>query len=196
LDYRLSPEYPFPAALEDASAVYKWLLEERGIAARHIATAGDSAGGNLAIAAVLQFRQNSFPLPAAVIAFSPWLDMELNPTGTMVSNAKTDALVSHIGLAPMVAGYLAGTPPHTPLANPLYADFVGFPPMYITAGTYETLQDNAERLAERAKGAGVEVELELVEGMQHVYVLMAGKAPEADSTVRRAGEWTRMRLRT
>lgn len=192
IDYRLAPENPFPAALEDAAAAYKWLIQ-RGISEKHIATAGDSAGGNLAVAAVLKYRELGLQLPGAVVSFSPWVDMEANGE-TLTSNAKTDVLVQREGLVLLIKAYLGGASAQDPLANPLYADLKGLPPMYITAGKWETLLDNAERLAERARKAGVPVELELSEAMQHVYVFMAGNAPEADKSINDIGVWLRQKL--
>ena len=192
LDYRLAPENPFPAAIEDAVSAYKWLMEQ-GYSAKRIAMAGDSAGGNLAVASVLKFRELGLQLPGAIVGFSPWVDMEVNGK-TMSSNAKTDVLVQAEMVSLLVGAFLRDASPKDPLANPLYADLKGMPPMYLTAGSWETLQDNAERLAERAKQAGVSVDLEISEGMQHVYVFMAGKAPEADKSINDVGKWLKQKL--
>lgn len=188
IDYRRAPEHPFPAQLEDSTAVYKELLA-RGFNAADIATAGDSAGGNLAIATVLKLRQDGVALPAAVIAFSPWLDME-HVGQTLQTNAATDALVSKAILEAMSGMFLGEKGPRTdPLANPLKADFKGFPRLYVTAGSAETLLDNATDLARIAKAAGVDVTLSVVDGMQHVYPFLAGRAPEADDEMRRIAKW-------
>ena len=191
-DYRLAPENPFPAQIDDMLAVHRW-LRERGVAAEHTATAGDSAGGNLSIATVLKLRELGEPLPAAIVAISPWLDME--QTGaTMQSNADSDSLVSHGVSAMMATMYLGAEAPTDPLANPLYADLSGLPPVFACAGDAETLQDNAERFAERAREAGVDVVLELAPGQQHVYVFMAGNAKESDATIANAADWLRPKL--
>lgn len=188
IDYRRAPEHPFPAQLEDSTAVYQELLA-RGFKAADIATAGDSAGGNLAIATVLKLRQDGVALPGAVIAFSPWLDME-HVGQTLQSNAATDALVSKAILEAMSGMFLGEKGPRTdPLANPLKADFKGFPRLYVTAGSAETLLDNATDLARIAKAAGVDVTLSVVDGMQHVYPFLAGRAPEADDEMRRIAKW-------
>ncbi len=188
IDYRRAPEHPFPAQLEDSTAVYQELLA-RGFNAADIATAGDSAGGNLAIATVLKLRQDGVALPGAVIAFSPWLDME-HVGQTLQSNAATDALVSKAILEAMSGMFLGEKGPRTdPLANPLKADFKGFPRLYVTAGSAETLLDNATDLARIAKAAGVDVTLSVVDGMQHVYPFLAGRAPEADDEMRRIAKW-------
>ena len=190
--FRLAPENPFPAQLEDAVAVYRWLLDA-DIKPGHIATAGDSAGGNLATSVVLKLRQDGVALPAAIVAFSPWYDMESSGK-SMDTNAATDAFVSRAVSQNMAAMFLGGHSAKDPLANPLYADPTGLPPMYVTFGTHETLQDCAERFAATAKKAGVDITVEHSEGMQHVYPFMAGRAPEANRTIASVGRWLRPRL--
>ena len=188
IDYRRAPEHPFPAQIEDSTAVYKELLA-RGFKPADIITSGDSAGGNLAISTVLKLRQDGVPLPAAVIVFSPWLDME-HVGKTLQTNAATDALVSKAVLEGMSSMFLGETGSRTdPLANPLKADFRGFPRLYINAGSVETLLDNAQDLARIAKAAGVDVTLSVVDGMQHVFPFLAGRAPEADDELRRIAQW-------
>lgn len=190
LDYRLAPEHPFPAQIEDAVAGYRWLLGQ-GIDAGGIITAGDSAGGNLAISLVLKLRDLGEPLPGAVIGFSPWLDME-HKGKTLDTNAATDALVQRAVIENMSAMFLGETgSPADPLANPLLADVAGLPPMYLSAGDHETLQDNAERFADKLRAAGIDVALEIAPGQQHVYPFMAGRAPEADATIAGAADWVR-----
>lgn len=190
IDFRRAPEHPFPAQIEDSTAVYQALLDQ-GFAPEDIVTAGDSAGGNLAISTVLKLRHDGTELPGAVIAFSPWLDME-HSGDTLVSNAATDGLVSREILEGMSAMFLGETgKADDPLANPLYADYTGFPRLYINAGSAETLLDNATRLADRATAAGVDVTLSIVEGMQHVFPFLAGRAPEADAEIARIASWYR-----
>lgn len=190
LDYRRAPEHPFPAQLEDATAVYQGLLD-RGCAPENIVTCGDSAGGNLAISMVLKLRDDGVPLPGAVIALSPWLDME-HLGETLDTNATTDALVSRQILEGMSAMFLGETgKANDPLANPLHADFAGFPRLYIDAGSSETLLDNATRLADRARAAGVDVTLSVVDGMQHVFPFLAGRAKEADEEIGHIAQWYR-----
>lgn len=189
LDYRRSPEHPFPAQLEDAAAVYKALLES-GIKAKDIGTIGDSAGGNLAVSSVLKFRELGLELPGFVIAFSPWLDMEL--TGqTLETKAETDALITVPLLQGMIDMFLGGdkSKVRDPLANPLHADFKGYPPLYINAGGAECLLDDARRLYERAVAFGVQAELSVTEGMQHVFPFLAGRAPEADQEIEKIAAW-------
>ena len=154
LHYRRAPEHPFPAQIEDAVAAYKALLD-KGFDAEKISTAGDSAGGNLAIASVLKMRDLRLPLPGSVIAFSPWLDMALRGA-TLETNSATDALVSRGILEAMAGMFLGGkTDPRDPLANPLENDFKGFPPLYITAGGAETLLSDSETLHAKARAADV-----------------------------------------
>ena len=175
LDYRRAPEFAHPAQLEDGVAAFD-ALAASGIAREDITTIGDSAGGNLAIAIALALKEQGKPGPGSVIAFSPWLDME-NKGETLVTNNDTDALITPELLEGMIAGVLGDTvDPKTPLANPLYADFTGFPRLYVTAGSVESLLDNATRLAERAQAAGVDVTLSIGEGQQHVYPFLAGRS--------------------
>ncbi|WP_028922144.1 alpha/beta hydrolase [Pseudonocardia acaciae] len=191
-DYRLAPEHTFPAQLDDARAVYDWLLD-RGHRPSRIALAGDSAGGNIATACALALERDGRPLPAAVAAFSPWYDMEAAGE-TFESNAANDFFISrelvHI-VAPL---FLGGHSPSDPLANPLYADPSGLPAVFVTCGGDETLRSSVEGFAESARRAGVEVALDVCDGMQHAYQCMVGRAPEADAAIIEAGKWLREKL--
>lgn len=190
LHYRRAPEHPFPAQLEDAVAAYTALLD-MGYDAKKIATAGDSAGGNLAIASVLKFRDLNLPLPGAVIAYSPWLDMALRGA-TLETNAATDALVGKPILEAMAGMFLGGeTDPLHPLANPLENDFTGYPPLYIAAGGAETLLSDSERLQEKVKAQNGNVSLSVVADMQHVFPALSGRAPEANEELERIAAWYR-----
>ena len=189
LDYRRAPESPFPAQLEDVVDVYKALIDS-GIQAENIGTIGDSAGGNLAVASVLKFRELGLELPGFVIAFSPWVDLEI--TGdSMKSNADTEALISRAILEGMRGMYIGDddAKARNPLANPLYADLKGFPPIYINAGGAEVLLDDARRLHELATTAGVQSTLSIVDRMQHVFPFLAGRATEADEEINRIAAW-------
>ncbi len=189
MDYRLAPEHPFPAAIDDSVAVY------RSLRARHsqegkILIAGDSAGGNLAIATTLKLRDLGEPLPAGIIAFSPWLDME--HTGLSIeTNSATDMLVNRAMLEGLASTYLAGASPADPLANPLKAELAGLPPVYVNAGSSEALLSDTTRFAEAATLAGVSVTLSIVDGMQHVFPCLAGRAKVADDELAKVGQWLR-----
>jgi monoterpene epsilon-lactone hydrolase len=187
VEYRLAPEAQFPAQLDDAVEAYRWLLKQ-GYKSSNIATAGDSAGGNLATATVLKLRELGEPLPAAIIGFSPWYDLD-GSEGTIITNNDTDALVHAETLGMMRTMFLGDHDPKDPLANVLLADPKGLPPMYLAAGGFETLLDSSTKFAEKAKKAGVEVELEIAEGMQHVFPFMAGNDERADRTISNAGNW-------
>jgi len=188
LDYRRAPEHPHPASLEDAVSAFL-ALTEGGIAPGNITTIGDSAGGNLAVATALALQERGKPVPGSVIALSPWLDME-NRGETLVTNDATDALITVGLLEGMIAGVLGDqTSPTAPLANPLYADYSGFPRLYITAGGAESLLDNATRLNDLAKAAGVDVTLSVVEGQQHVFPFNAGRTAAADDQIAAIAKW-------
>jgi acetyl esterase/lipase len=186
--YRRAPEYVHPAPVDDAVAAYRWLLDQ-GIAPGHIALTGDSAGGALAVTTLLRARERNLPMPAATMPLSPWVDMEI--TGeSLVSNRDKDALVQKEVVEVMAATFLgeAGNR-KDPLANPLYADLKGLPPMYIQVGGDETLLDDSRRLADRAREAGVDVRLDVFPEMQHVFHFAAGHAPEADDAIRKLALW-------
>jgi epsilon-lactone hydrolase len=188
LDYRRAPVFQHPAQVEDGVAAFDALVAS-GIAPKDVTTIGDSAGGSLAIAIALALKEQGKQGPGRVIAFSPWLDME-NKGETLVTNNDTDALITPELLEGMIAGVLGGTVDRTsPLANPLYADFAGFPRLYITAGSVESLLDNATRLEERAKAAGVDVTLSVGEGQQHVYPFLAGRSELVDQELSRISNW-------
>ncbi len=190
LHYRRAPEHLFPAQIEDSVVVYEALLAQ-GCEPGRITTAGDSAGGNLAIASVLKMRDLKLPLPGSVIAYSPWLDMALRGA-TLETNASTDALVGRPILEAMVGMFLGGkTSALDALANPLENDFAGFPPLYINAGSAETLLSDSQSLYAKAKAQGVNVTLSVVPGMQHVFPALAGRAPEADAELARIARWYR-----
>lgn len=191
-DYRLAPVHTFPAQLDDARAVYEWLLEQ-DYQPPKIGFAGDSAGGNIATGAALALRQDSRPLPGAIVAFSPWYDMEANGK-SFDSNAETDAAISRELVQTYGPMFLGGHSPTDPLANPLYSDPAGLPPIFLTYGSHETLRDSIELFAARARQAGVDVDLRVGDEMQHVYQLMAGRVPEADAGIAEAGTWLRQKL--
>jgi len=189
VDYRLAPENPFPAQIEDLITVHQW-LRRKGIAPERTATAGGSAGANLAITSVLKLRDLSLPLPAAIIGFSPWIDME-SLGKTFDTNADSDALMSREVSESMASLYLGDVSRTEPLANALHADLRGTPPMFITAGGSEVLLDSIQRFVFCAKAAGVDTTFQCVPGQQHSHELMAGKSTQADATLANAGSWLR-----
>jgi monoterpene epsilon-lactone hydrolase len=193
IDYRLAPEHPFPAQLEDGMTAYRWLLDQ-GIPAARIATAGDSAGGNLATTIALKAHADGIPAPGGVVAISPWYDME-HKGKTLATNAATDELVQLPILRNMSAMFLGDQgSPADPLANPLRADLASLPPIYLTVSDHEALQDDSERLADKARNAGVDVTFRIEPGQQHVHTFMAGRSPEADAVIAEAGAWLRKTL--
>lgn len=169
LDYRLAPEHPFPAPLEDTLAGYRFLLDQ-GLAPGRIALAGDSAGGGLAAAALVAIRDAGLPQPVAGWCISPWVDME-GIGGSMAANAARDPTVQRAPLLEMAALYLNGADPKSPLAAPIFADLSGLAPLFIQVGSVETLLDDALRLAGRAGAADVPVTLEVWPEMVHVWHL-------------------------
>ncbi len=187
IDYRLAPEHPFPAGLEDSRIAYRWLISE-GFDPGRMIIAGDSAGGGLTISTLLALRDNGDPLPAAAVCLSPWVDLE-GLGESMTTNADSDPQVDQKGLLEMAEQYLAGADPRTPLAAPLYADLKGLPPLLIQAGAAETLLDDSTRLAAKAREQGVDVILEPWEDMLHVWQFLAAFVPEARQAVAVIGEF-------
>jgi acetyl esterase/lipase len=189
LDYRLAPEHPFPAAVEDATVAYRWLLGQN-IKPSNIVVAGDSAGGGLTVATLLSIRDAKLPLPAAGVCISPWVDME--GTGeSMTTRAKADPVVQKDGLLGMAQLYLGGKDPKSPLAAPLHADLKGLPPLLIQVGDAETLLDDSTRIADKAKKAGVKVDLEVWPEMPHVWHLFAPFLPEGQQAIEKIGKYVR-----
>jgi len=188
IDYRLAPEHPFPAAVEDSVASYRWLLGQ-GVNAARIAIAGDSAGGGLAAATLVAIRDSGLPRPAAGVLLSPMVDLE--GTGeSMITKAAEDPIVKKPNLE-ITKLYLNGRDPRTPLAAPLYADLAGLPPLLIQVGTSECLLDDSTRFAERARRARVEVTLEQWDKMIHVWQLFAPMLDEGQQAIDKIGQFVR-----
>lgn len=189
LDYRLAPEHPFPAALEDAVAGYRYLLS-RGIAPNRIAVAGDSAGGGLAVALVVSARDAGLPLPACIWCSSPWVDLAATG-GSLTAKAAVDPMIAKPYLIELAASYLNGKDPRTPLASPLYADLRGLPPMLIQVGSAETLLDDAVRLAGATGAADVRVRLEVWPDMIHAWPLFYQQVAAGRRALAEAGAFIR-----
>ncbi|HEV3169412.1 MAG TPA: alpha/beta hydrolase [Actinocrinis sp.] len=185
LDYRLAPEDPYPAAVDDALAAYDALLRE-GTAPSDIVFAGDSAGGGLAVATMVNARDHGLPLPAAALLMSPYVDLTLTGA-TMETKSGVDALLSRELLEPRVTDYTGGRDPALGLISPLFADLSGLPPLIIQAGTYEVLLDDAARLAQRAAAADVAVTLDLTAEVPHVFQNFHLILDEATDALDRAG---------
>jgi len=191
LDYRLAPEHPYPAAVDDATAAYRWLLDQ-GIAPGHIVIGGDSAGGGLTMATLLALREARLPLPAGGVCISPWVDLTFSGASYR-TRAAVDPIVTRPGIDEMARAYLGATAARAPLASPLFADLRGLPPLLIHVGSDEVLLDDAVQLADRAKAAGVDATLEVWDRMVHVWHWFLPMLDEAQSAVDGIGRFIRTR---
>lgn len=188
IDYRLAPEHAFPAALEDSLAAYRWLLDQ-GVAPSHIAVAGDSAGGGLAVATMVAARDQGLPLPGRAALLSPWVDLAASSSSTR--DRQPYDIGSRELLLRFAAAYLGGREPRHPLVSPLYANLDKLPPLLILAGGVELLRDEIHGLAERARAAGVEVTLEVWDDMFHVWPAFTPIIPEGQRAIERIGAFLR-----
>ncbi|MFX1346651.1 MAG: alpha/beta hydrolase [Promethearchaeota archaeon] len=186
VDYRLAPEHPFPAGLEDCTDVYKWLLSI-GIKPENIIIAGDSAGGNLTLASLLKLKDEGISLPAAAIVLSPGTD-NTEESKTFYENAETDALASG-GILWCINAYLAGKDPYNPLISPVFGDLKGLPPLLIQVSKSEVLYDNSTLLFERAKSAHVNVTLQEWDDMPHVFHFYFDQLPESREAMDKIGDF-------
>jgi monoterpene epsilon-lactone hydrolase len=186
VDYRLAPEHPYPAAVDDALAAYEALLDS-GIAPADVAFAGESAGGGLAIATMVNARDHGLPLPAAALVMSPYADLTLAGT-TMETRGEADPLLSREALQARVPDYTAGQDAALGLISPIFADLSGLPPLIIQAGTHEVLLDDALRLAQQATAADVQVTLDVTPGVPHVFQAYYPILDEAAAALDRAGQ--------
>jgi monoterpene epsilon-lactone hydrolase len=188
-NYRLAPENPFPAAVDDAVAVYRGLLDE-GLSSQQIVVSGESAGGGLALSLLLTLRAQGIPLPAAAALFSPWTDLAASGE-SIVKNTDRCAMFEGEKIGPTAKLYLGKTDPRDPIASPLYADLRGLPPLLIHVGADEVLLDDSTRLAERARIAGVPVDLKIWPVVPHAWQLAPDKIPEARASLRESAEFLR-----
>jgi monoterpene epsilon-lactone hydrolase len=187
LDYRLAPEHPFPAALDDASCAYHWLLAE-GADPRRTAVMGDSAGGGLTFGTLLKLRDEGKPMPAAAAGLSPWTDLTITSESSRLF-AKTDPMLSLGDAKYYVAWYLGDADRRNPYASPVFGDPTGLPPSLIQVGDDEMLRDDAVTMAERLRVAGVPAELELWPRMPHVWHMLARVVPEGQRAIERIGSF-------
>lgn len=192
LNYRMAPEHPFPAAVDDALNAYRWLLDQAREPQR-IIVAGDSAGGGLALALMLAARDHGLQMPAGAVLYSPWTD--LATCGASLSdNEKTDVMFKKIYIVEGAKKYLAGANPQAPLASPLYADLAGLPPILTFASDSEVLYSDSVRLHERLNAAGVSSQFIIEKGLAHVWPIFVGKMPEADRSVAQSAEFIAKRF--
>jgi len=192
VDYRLAPEHPYPAAVDDALAAYEGLLDE-GIAPSNIVFAGESAGGGLAVATLVNARDRGLRLPAAAFVMSPYVDLTLAGT-TMETRSQVDPLLSREALQARVDDYTSGQDAALGLISPVFADLSGLPPLIVQAGTHEVLLDDALRLARQAADADVEVTLDITPGVPHVFQAYYSILDEAAAALDRAGLFLSARL--
>jgi acetyl esterase/lipase len=189
VDYRLAPEHPYPASLEDCTAAYKWLLST-GIAPKNIVIAGDSAGGNLTLTTLIKLRDYGTPLPVGAVCLSPPTDMVAEES--FFENAETDPVLADVGLFWWIPAYLAGAGANDPLVSPVRADLRGLPPLLIHVSTCEMLYSDSKRFAERADAAGVAVTLEIWNDMPHVWHAFGShNLTESKEAIAKIGEFVR-----
>jgi monoterpene epsilon-lactone hydrolase len=190
VDYRLAPENPYPAAVDDAVAAYRALLES--VPASRVAVVGESAGGGLAVATLVALTRAGLPQPSSAVVFSPWADLTLSGD-SMEAKAAVDPSLTPAGLRLRAADYAAGSLAD-PLVSPVFADLAGLPPLLIQAGSHEVLLDDATRLAARAAAADVSVTLEVTPGVPHVFQSFAALIEEAEAALNSAGAFIRAHL--
>jgi len=194
IDYRRAPENPFPAALEDAITAYKWLIDSEGIKPENLIIGGESAGGGLTLATLLKLRDTGIPLPAAALVLSPWADLDM--TGeTIRTKARVDPLANPSDLFFLASLYVGEDDPKNPYISPLYGDLKGLSPMIIQVGSAEILLSDAERIAERAKAADVDVILDIWEDMIHMFQMFALWSPEGQKATEKLGKFIQKHLR-
>jgi monoterpene epsilon-lactone hydrolase len=191
-EYRLAPEHPFPAAIDDVLAAWRWLRADQQLGASSLALAGDSAGGGLTVALLLALRDAGEALPAAAVLMSPTVDLTSSGP-SMTERVDQDPFSTPALLRQLASDYLAGADPKTPLASPLFASLAGLPPLLVQVGTADLLLSDSERLAAKAAEAGVDVTLQVGQGLPHVYPIMLG-TPEAAEATEQTGKFLRARV--
>lgn len=185
INYRKAPENPFPAAVEDAVRVYKQMVADGW---KNIFISGDSAGGGLSLATALSLRDEGFKMPAALILISPWTDLT-HSGDSVVSKADDDPLIAPELLDVFAKKYYGDNDPKLPLISPLFAEYHNFPPVLVQVGSEEVLLDDSTRLVRKMKEAGVDVELEIWDGMMHVFHWLAGIVPEGNQAIEKIGQY-------
>ena len=189
IEYRLAPEHPFPAAIDDTYTAYNWLIKE-GLNPKNIIVSGQSAGGGLCLALLLKIKENNNIQPKGAVALSPWTDLSQSGK-TMITNANIDPVISKKYLDRMANLYLYKTPSNTPLASPLYGDLTGLPPMLVQVGSAETMLDDSKRFIEKAKEAKVDVEIEVWKDMFHGWHGSAHILKDAEKAIKSIGLFCR-----
>ena len=187
VDYRLAPEFPFPSALEDSLAAYKWLISE-GISPKNIIIAGDSAGGGLTISTVVTLRDKEEFMPGALVLLSPWTDLTFSGESIITKKQVDPIFTQDIEIA-YVPAYTGIVDPSNPLISPIFANLQNFPPTLIHVGTDEILLDDSTRLVNRLRSEGVHVKIKIWEEMWHVFPAYAPWVPEAQSAIDEIGEF-------
>lgn len=188
VDYRLAPQNPFPAAVDDALAAYQWLTSRQDPST--IVVAGDSAGGGLVASLLINLRDRGETLPAAGVCISAWFDLTLSAQ-SIAEKASVDPIMSSEMLQGMAAAYLQGAQPDSPLASPLHADLAGLPPLLVMTGTWDSLTDDSTRFAAKAAQAGVEVTLEVFDEMYHCWHIMTPVLAQSRSAIEKIGQFCR-----
>lgn len=191
VDYRLAPEHPYPLPLDDVLAAWRWL--SASMETSRIAAAGDSAGGNLILAALMRLSADGASLPAAVVAMAPWTDLSVSGE-SVARNCRADPYIPANLLRPVADAYLQGADPRAPDASPLFGDFSGFPPMLIHVGSTEVLLDDALRLQQAAEAAGVNVKLKVWQDLPHVFQLFSPVLPEGRHSLGELGAFVQRYL--
>lgn len=192
IDYRVAPEDPYPAALEDAVSAYRWLIEEKNYRPSHVVVAGDSAGGGLALALCLYLRDHKLPLPGGIIAMSPWADLT-NSGESYTTNYEVDPLFGNSKDNMLYnSSYIGEGDPADPYMSPVYGDFTGFPPLLVQAGSYEVLLSDSVTVAQIAKKAKVQHRFSVYEGMFHVFQMGLDLFPESREAWEEVAEFLRI----